>query len=132
MHQTQTYTMRRTRNQGIDAYFNPEDWSINDDNRLIYFLRLRSAHHRTLKSREVFNEVICEAQGDLSRTMKKEVTILHVKTRVQSLRGRFFDFQEYIKQPGITFDRNTLKINVDPEHQIDQPIGQSRDTYKVF
>lgn len=123
--------MPKIRNEIIDAYFNPEAWPLLSDMRLMYYLRLQSAHHRTLKTTDVFDEVIRNTHGDRQRTLRPDITLLDVKTRVEALRSRFYDFQEFIRSPGVHFVRGSLTVRTDPTQHVERHGGQTRENYKV-
>lgn len=123
--------MPKTRNEIIDAYFNPEAWPLSSDMRLMYYLRLQSAHHRTLKTTDVFDEVIRNTHGDLQRTLRPDITLLDVKTRVEALRSRFYDFPEFIRTPGVHFACCSLTVRTDPTQHVERHGGQTRENYKV-
>lgn len=79
----------------------------------------------------MFDEVIRATHGDLQRTLKPDVTLLDVKIRVQALKNMFHEFLEFIRQPGVHFDRDNLKVHVDATQLVERHGGQSRENYKV-
>lgn len=125
--------MPRTNNEIVDAYFNSDDWSIQDDITLMSFLRRRATPLPTLSSMNVFNEVIQQVQIDLDCILEKNVTLLNVKKMIRSLRSWFYDFKEYIAEPGVHFNRHNMIVTLDHTQYVQpQHAGQSRNTYKVI
>lgn len=129
----QYFTMLGTRNEAIDAYFNGDDWSLQNDIMLMSFLRRRASPHPTLSSMNVFDEVIKQVQIDLDRVLPNDVTLLDVKIRIRALCSWFYDFKEYIAESGVHFNRQDMTVTVDhTQYAEPQHVGQSRNTYKVI
>lgn len=124
--------MPKTRNQRIDEYFNGDDWSMEDDLTLMDLLCYRSAHHPSLASIRIFDEIIKAVHLDLDRLLPNGKTLLDVKLRVRSLRSRFYDFKEFIGEPWVQFNPHTQTLTVDATHEVVEHVGQTRNTYKVI
>lgn len=124
--------MPKTRNERIDEYFNGEDWSMDDDLSLMNLLRYRAEPYPTLSSMKVFDDVIRKVQGDLEIFIPGGKTLLEVKLRIRALGSRFGDFKEFIGEPGVTFNPQTLKVTVDLSLCRTQIVGQTKETYKVI
>lgn len=124
--------MPQTCNQRIDAYFNGPDWSIEDDITLMKYIRIHAAPHPTLSSMKVFNEVIVAAHLDLEQSAPNKVTLLDVKERVRALRSRFYDFKEFINEPGVHFNHHNLTVTIDKAQYVAENVAPSRTSYKVI
>lgn len=97
------------------------------------FLRRRATPHPPLSSMNVFNEVIQQVQIDLDCILGKNVTLLNVKKRIRSLRSWFYDFKEYIAEPGVHFNWHNMTVTLDHTQYVQpQHVGQTRSTYKVI
>lgn len=124
--------MPKTRNEGIDTYFNSDGWTLSNDITLMHVLSVAAASYRTLSSMQIFNEVINQVHFDLDRLLPKKVTLLDVKARIRALRSRFYDFKEYITEPGVHFDPNNLRVSIDPAQYTAEHAGASHMTYQVI
>lgn len=122
----------KTRNQRIDEYFNGVDWSISDDISLMGLLRYRAAPHLSLSATKVFDEVIREVHTELECLRPNEKTLLDVKLRIRALASRFWDFKEFIGEPGVHFNHQTLQVSIDPTQRTPRHVGQTREAYKVI
>lgn len=115
--------MPKTRNQRIDEFFNGADWSLGDDITLMNLLRNRSAPHPSLSSMKLFDEVISEVHVALDRLIPNGKTLLDVKLRIRALSSRFYDFKEFIGEPGVHFDQQTLQVSVDSTQRPQRHVG---------
>lgn len=50
--------MPKIRNEGIDAYFDSDGWTVSNDITLMHVLSVAASPYRSLSSMQIFNEVI--------------------------------------------------------------------------
>lgn len=101
-----------TRAQHAMDLFHTSEWPPVYEDALVHWLHYFSAPVHSLQSRGLFTMVITTSRHFMVRDLSKYISSLTAKKRVQHLKYVFYDFDQYINQPGVQFIPKSCKVRV--------------------